>query len=73
MSKFFGGPRALGKNGKILKNFFLKKNPKFEILMVKGSHKKNLSKIGDKNFFSFQRGDPLVFFRFGKSQYTGSD
>ena len=31
-----------------------------------------MSEIRD-NFFSFQRGDPLVFFRFGKSQYTGSD
>ena len=42
-------------------------NSKSEILMVSGSHTKNLSEIGDKKIFFFQRGDPLVFFWFSEN------
>ena len=71
--KIFWGSSSIRKKWKNFEKFFFEKNPKIWILMVKGSHKKNLSKIGDKIFFSFQRGDPLVFFRFSMSWYTGSD
>ena len=60
-SKFFGGPRALGKNGKILKNFFLKKTQNLKSLGSKGLTHKFWVK-SETIFFFISKGGPFDVF-----------
>ena len=58
-SKIFGGPGALGENGKNQKKVYFGETQKSEFLMVLESHTWNLSEIGDNFFFSFPKGGPF--------------